>query len=388
MAFPKIYLAIDNCFAKKRWTEPAQWCAIISDLGIKYVEASADTELDPLYMGPEYLADWVWQVEAATQKHGLVLANLYSGHGTYSTLGLTHTDPRVRRRIIDKWFKPMIRLASRLKAGLGFFAHAFPQRVLNDASSYQAYVEILETGLIELNQYAAEEGCKALSLEQMYSPHQYPWTIEQTENLLAKVSSASNYPFYFTEDLGHHHMKFCRPSRAELMNYQWGKGESIWLGSEKAYSIAKNAQAGWLKELEAEMDAQAHLFATRDDGDCYAWLKRLGRYANIIHLQQTDGSHSKHLAFTKVNNEMGIISPAKLLQALYLSFKNPPDSKLPAASEEIYLTLEIFAATTDIAYDILKDQRESIAYFRQFVPEDGLPLDELVRRLSRPLLTK
>ena len=48
---PKLSLAIDNRFASKRWTRPADWMQLIKDLGITLVEASADTECDPLYLG-------------------------------------------------------------------------------------------------------------------------------------------------------------------------------------------------------------------------------------------------------------------------------------------------------------------------------------------------
>ena len=48
MKDPKIYLAIDNCFGSKRWTEPREWMDTIKSLGVYYVEASADTECDPL----------------------------------------------------------------------------------------------------------------------------------------------------------------------------------------------------------------------------------------------------------------------------------------------------------------------------------------------------
>ena len=382
MSFPKIYLAVDNCFARKRWPEPAEWCAILQDMGVGYVEASADTELDPLYMGPAYLADWLEKTRSAVKDHGLVVANLYSGHGTYSTLGLTHPDPRVRRRLIEDWFKPMIQMASSLGAGLAFNAHAFPHRALSDAASYQAHVEILQDGLIELNRYAAAQGCRALSLEQMYSPHQYPWTIKQTRSLLAKVAAASGYPFYFTEDVGHHLMKFRRPGKKELEDHQGGPLADIWLGSDRAYQIAEKAGAGWLEELEAEMDAQPHLFASAADGDCYAWLEALGRQVNIIHLQQTDGTHSRHLPFTRANNATGIISAPKILRSLYRAYTRPQDDEMPAASEKIYLTLEIFAATAAIPQEILQDCRQSVAYWRQFIPEDGLALDELVKRLT------
>ena len=52
--YPRIYLAIDNCFASKRWSTPADWMKVISDAGIYYVEASADNECDPLYSGTDF----------------------------------------------------------------------------------------------------------------------------------------------------------------------------------------------------------------------------------------------------------------------------------------------------------------------------------------------
>ena len=55
---PKIYLAIDNCFASKRWTDPEKWMNVIKSLGLNYVEASADNECDPLYLGSEYMKRW------------------------------------------------------------------------------------------------------------------------------------------------------------------------------------------------------------------------------------------------------------------------------------------------------------------------------------------
>lgn len=55
MTDPKIYLAVDNCFASKRWTKPAEWMELLGRMGIACVEASADNECDPLYMDKEYI---------------------------------------------------------------------------------------------------------------------------------------------------------------------------------------------------------------------------------------------------------------------------------------------------------------------------------------------
>src|SRR5258708_102394 len=134
--FPRIHLALDNCFASKRWTEPGEWMEIARAAGIFCVEASADNECDPLYSTPEVLQDWIEQVRWASARTGVRVVNLYSGHGTYATLGLAHPDQRIRDHIQHDWLEPMIRHAAALEAGLGFFCHAFSQSVLSDPDAY------------------------------------------------------------------------------------------------------------------------------------------------------------------------------------------------------------------------------------------------------------
>jgi len=382
--YPKIHLAIDNCFAYKRWTQPEAWCQAIADLGVQYVEASADNELDPLFMGPEYLADWVVNVRRAQKATGVRVANLYSGHGTYSTLGMTHTDARVRRRMIDSWFKPMIEMAAELDCGFGFFAHAFPESVVQDPEQYAQYIGILEQGLIELNRYAEACGCGEMGIEQMYSPHQYPWTIAHTRSLLRTVTAQSGRPFYFTEDMGHHHIKFQRPNDGQLRKIIGNVPKGTWLGSDKAFALAADAPACTdevLAAINAEMDNNPNLFATAKDGDCYAWLGELGCYSPIIHLQQTNGQLSAHLPFTAEQNSKGIIDGARFLRALKSSYDRPVEGDMPKRCADIYLTLELFAGTSSIMRDFMADYRESVEYWRQWVPRDGMDLNELVDRL-------
>ncbi len=194
--FPKVYLAINNCFAYKRWTQPDDWARVIAGLGLKYIEASADTELDPLYMGLPYLKDWILQTKEAEKKYNIKICNLYSGHSTYTTLGLTHTDERVREHMIANWFSPMIKMAKELSCGIGFFAHAFGNTILRDKDVYNKYVTLLIESLVRLNSYAGEIGCNKLCIEQMYTPHQYPWRIHDVENLIKQVSFKSGRDFF------------------------------------------------------------------------------------------------------------------------------------------------------------------------------------------------
>ena len=66
--YPRIYLAIDNCVFYKRFSTPDDWARVIADLGLRYIEASADNELDPLYMGRDYLPGWIKAVKSAESK--------------------------------------------------------------------------------------------------------------------------------------------------------------------------------------------------------------------------------------------------------------------------------------------------------------------------------
>ena len=202
VSYPRIYLTWDNVAFYKRWCTPDEWAEKIADLNIRYVEASADNEHDPLFMGQDYFHAWIGQVRDAERRHDIRVANLYSGHGTYSTLGMTHPDARVRENMMNNWFYPMVEAAGELGCGMGFFAHAFPHRVLQSQATYSEYVDLLVEQLVQLNRHAGEVGCRELGLEQMYTPHQYPWRINDTRELLRRVTQESGRNFYFTEDVG------------------------------------------------------------------------------------------------------------------------------------------------------------------------------------------
>lgn len=382
--YPKIYLAIDNCFATKRWTQPHEWARTIAELGVHSIECSADTELDPLYMGPEYLRDWPALAKAAQKEHGVKVSNLYSGHGTYSTLGLAHTDPRVRRHLIENWFKPLIRIAAEMDAGMGFFAHCFSVDTFMDVEAYIRYYDILIDALAELNVYAAQVGCKYLAIEQMYSPNQVPWTIKGTRLMIREVSRRSKLPFYFTEDVGHHCKKYIKPTRQDILDHFSRKDRSIWLGSTEARELFEQALAqDALSEEDCQrilelVDKMPHLFSSVEDTDCYEWLRKLGCYSPIIHLQQTNGNSSPHLPFT----EKGVIEGQKVLRALKESYDQPQYMGMPEKCSEIFLTLEIFSGTAQPPGEILDNYRASVRYWRQFVPSDGIPLDALVAALE------
>lgn len=390
---PKLHLAVDNCFASKRWTEPAEWMRIAADAGIYCIEASADNECDPLYTPAESLTLWLKKVETETVRTGVRVVNLYSGHGTYATLGLAHNDPRVRDHIQHHWLEPMIRSAAALKAGLGFFCHAFPQKVMADPAAYTILKADLYRRLGELARYAQIYSLTSLSVEQMYSPHQIPWTIAGGEELVRDVSAGANAPIYLTLDTGHQvgQPRFQRPTADALLDYleQLANGSGNgstpepWLGSVEVLAMARRFVAqsippgSVLREIEEAMDATPYLFAIPEDGDLYAWTRRLGAYSPIIHLQQTDGTASGHKPFTPQYNATGIVHPEKLFAALKQAYAAPEAAGMPPRVTDIYLTIEVFSGTAERPGDSLNNIRETAKYWRQFLPEDGMTLDQL-----------
>jgi hypothetical protein len=328
----------------------------------------------------------VEQVKFAEAQTGIKVINLYSGHGSYATLGLAHPDPRIKNRMQKEWLGKMIDTAAKLDAGLGFFCHAFPQNILQEPALYYEAESDLTAKLAELAS-KAEERKVTLGVEQMYSPHQIPWTIDGAENLIEKIYKMSGKNFYITIDTGHQtgQRKFRKPSYGELKEalrtYRNNRNiENLWLGSAKAHEIFKSVSlndSDGIQKLMSEIDRYPYLFASYEDGDPYEWLERLGCFSPIIHLQQTDGKSSSHKPFTQEYNSSGIIDGKRVLEAIAVSYQKAHSNK-PELCKKIYLTLEIFSGTAELPYDIINNLKESVEYWRKFISEDGITLDKLI----------
>lgn len=87
--YPRIHLAIDNCFAIKRWVEPSDWMRIIKEIGgIRYIEASTDNEIDPLQSSPSFRDDWVSEIKRLEKELDLKVASFIPAMRRTGRLGL------------------------------------------------------------------------------------------------------------------------------------------------------------------------------------------------------------------------------------------------------------------------------------------------------------
>lgn len=393
MEYPKIYLALDNCFALKRWVEPETWLPLIKDLGYTSIQASYDNEFDMLYNTKEYIDSWLERLTAAEKQYGAKVQSFYSGYQTYRTSGLAHPDSRVVNSIVDGWIKPAVKIAGERNVDMGFALHGIPENIMQAPEKYRECHEKLYRIYSDIGEYARKNGQVRVCVEAMYSPHHTPWTIEGTKEFLKNIYSLEGNAIYTTVDIGHMtgQRKFRKPEKEAIEKSLFDhpiKGYCpLWLGSDSAYAIWDDAAAGKMDKKQAvinileEMKKYSYQFSIDErDSDLYAWVEELACYSPIMHIQQTDGITSPHSPFTKKNNEKGIVEGKKLLEAIATSYEKE-EKGMPPKTDKIVMALELFASNTEHPHEIKNNMRETREYWKQYIPEDGIRLDQLLERL-------
>jgi hypothetical protein len=235
---------------------------------------------------------------------------------------------------------------------------------------------------------AREEGVTALGIEQMYTPHQVPWTLGGAEAFLRDLHAGGSCPAaaYLTIDTGHAcgQAHFLPPTAEAVERFveaaRAGRPDSLYLGPRECHApirrlAAEGASPAAVREAVAALCAShAHLFSAPGDGDPYRWLERFGAWSPIVHLQQTNGRESGHKNFTAELNAWGIIRAPDVLAALGRSFAAPVPPGFPPPASHVYLTLEPFISTAAHPRAQLEAIAESVAYWRRYVPRDGMML--------------
>ncbi|MDO4548945.1 MAG: TIM barrel protein, partial [Clostridia bacterium] len=239
---PKLFLAMDNCFAIKRWITPDQWFPLIKEMGAKSIEASTDNEVDPLFLPSSYLDDWVARVKALEIEHDMRVRSFFTGYQTYRTAGLAHPDERVRTKLIEDWFKPLICKAGQLGADIGFSFHAVCEEELNSPEKYALAIRRSNECFAHLAQFAWDHNQVSLCCEQMYAPYQPPFTIEMARRMLKEIYDIAGKPFYIANDVGHMvgQRRYRMPTEQTIalaieQVREKGCTNDVWLGPDSMY---------------------------------------------------------------------------------------------------------------------------------------------------------
>lgn len=376
--YPRIHLAVDNCFAIKRWVEPADWMRVIKEIGgLKYIEASTDNEIDPLHNTQAFRDSWISEVKKYESKYDLKVFSFYSGYATYRSTGIASLFDSKRTVIIEDYFKPVVDMASQLGAQFGNTLSAISDPVLQVPELYEMVDNYQETCLTEMSQYAHQRDV-VFSYEQMYTPTQGMWTIDQCINRMKNVYRRAKAPMYITIDTAHQTSQhlFLKPILDDIRRMREDKDTSSFnLPKEIVDQVLSGEEPD---TIYSNLDRYAYWFAKPVDSDLFEWFSSLGCYSPIVHLQQTDGTYSAHKPFTEGNNKTGIVKPKDVFRAIAKSYETAPIAGLPPRVTDIYLAFEIFFSVSQPVDKIIREMRESVEYWREFLPTDGMTLDKLI----------
>ena len=323
-----IKLGLDGAFATRRWEKPESVLRLVSDLGFDVHEFCCD-QIDPFFMGPkEFLLSLAARARTAAAELGIEIFSTYTGMSTHRYHSFSHSLPEPRERM-KLWLTEMMDLTLALGAyRWGGHVDALSVELMADPELTRRTIARLYASWRELAVIAKEKGMKAISVEQMYTPSEVPWTLRQTEEMLIAINAERDgVPVYVTLDVGH--------------------------------------QAG----QEYGMSGP--------DLDYLEWTRQFAAFSEIIHLQQTTPEHSAHWGFTAEYNQKGKVEMDKMMAAIHYGHEHWESSPVAAALEPVTeqrLILEVIPASTKSEDNLLRELAESAEYLRQFVPVEGIRL--------------
>lgn len=376
--YPRIHLAVDNCFAIKRWVEPAEWMRKVRQLGdIRYIQASTDNEIDPSHNTQMFRDSWVAEVKKYEQELGLKVASFYSGYATYRTVGIASLSKDKRRAMIERYFKPTVDVAASIGAQVGNTLSAYSDTALQNPELFKLTTDYIESSLAGMTVYAGKKGV-TFGYEQMYTPTQGMWTIDDCISCMRNVYARAQFPMYLTIDTAHQagQSLFMRPAPDEVYSMVKKGDPGPWRLPEEAKKAIRDQQCS--DQVEKLLDRYSYWFAQPRDADLFEWLRTLGAYSPVVHLQQTDGTYSSHKPFNAKYNAMGIVKPRDVFAAIARSYEQPALDGLPPRVSDIYLAFELFFGITESADNIISDLCESVAWWREYIPQDGMTVDKLI----------
>ena len=297
MSSPDYTLGINTCFAVKRWPEPERWAAIVADeLGLGMVQHSLD--LVDLDMDAP-LDEQAQAVAAACAARGIAVHSTFTGLGAYGRNLLLDPDP-VRRRRAAAWFRRAVDFTAAAGGrAAGGHVGAFSVADWRDDARRAQLWEELRADLGELAAHAGERGLEAVLFENM-AVRREPSTISEAEALLAPAGDG-RAAVALCLDVGH----------------------------------------------------QCVVGTSGDDRDPYAWLRRLGASAPVIHLQQSDEEADHLWPFTAARNAQGRIDAGRVLEALDAS-----------GAREAALVLEVIPSFEQDDDLVLAELAESADHWR------------------------
>ena len=298
----QVALGINTCFAVKRWPLAADWIPIVHErLGLDLVQHSFDlVPAGATAANAEALAH-------ATAAAGLTLHSTFTGLARYSDNLLLSPEP-AGRAAAAAWYRWAIDWTA-AAGGIASGGHvgAFSVPDWSDHSRRAALWADLQAALLQLSGAASNAGLGYLMVENLAAARE-PSTMAMVRELLTSGDDG-HVPIRLCLDVGH----MCVPG------------------------------------------------TTGPDRDPYAWLRELGRAAQVIQLQQSDSDGDHHWPFTAERNAIGRIDADRVLDALG-----------QGGVEKTVLILEVIPAFEQDDDGVVDDLIASVDYWHEALIRSGL----------------
>ncbi len=130
----------------------------------------------------------------------------------------------------------------------------------------------------------------------------------------------------------------------------------------KVYEQAKRPEktdAAFARDaVSALRDSHPYMFSfSGKDDDPYEWVRSMGAYSPIMHMQQTDGVKSSQRPSRRRRTKTGSLRPLPASRTLKESFDAPAEDGMPPKADHVTLAFEIFISNVSYPHDALEDLR-------------------------------
>jgi D-erythrulose 1-phosphate 3-epimerase len=255
-----VKLGINTGFALNRFPLPEEWMKIICDLGLRYVQLTADL-INPS-LGKEIVSDHVHRINILAREYNIKIDSIMTGAFTRVN-HFSHPDPEVRQHWMT-WFKQFIDMgvalgATNMSSHFGIISHYDLRNSERRAKVEQQTIAAWK----ELAVYAKSKGMLYLSWEPMSVQREYGETIAETKRLQLLLQDSA-IPIKLCLDVDHGDVSSVNPA----------------------------------------------------DTDPYAWLREFATESPLIHVKQSLCDKGGHWPFTPEKNAEGKIDAEKVLKTL------------------------------------------------------------------------
>ena len=301
----RVKLGINAGFAINRFPEPEVWVPMVGDELGLRYVQFVADLLNP-FLPYRVVRQQVDKIISLADEYEVTIDTTFTSAFTRVN-HLLHPDPLVRDAWFQ-WFKDFFRMSADL--GVRGSGSHFGSMSVTDLEDAERRKEVTTTAVglwQQLSEFAAELGFEFLMFEPMSIPREMACTIADTWDLFERVNDGAAIPIRLCLDVDH------------------------------GFSLSPDPR----------------------DADPYAWLEEFGKFSPVVHIKQSLADKGGHWPFTAEYNERGMITPPKVLRSLELS-----------GADDVVLLMEISHRERYPAEGrVLSDLKESVEYWRQYVPE-------------------